>query len=279
MPPLDDKPDDTSVDDAREAAELDAGFKGTEPPARPEKPAPAATPRAEATTETPEFIQVTAKDWAEIKAAAAKTASYDQQLSKVFGTLGNVQKVISGLQSTTPAGRKVEIPKDAFAGMEKDFPEIAQQIRGALEATLSGMHGTGANDAPALDIEAKLAAYTAKRELEILEDAYPEWRQIVGAVDVRNEQPDPNNAFRKWLATKDAAYQNRVNTSESAAVISRAIRLFREETKATPKPAPTQRDTARADRIRGAVQPRGDGAAVPAGRTEDDDFLAGFNSR
>jgi hypothetical protein len=279
MPPLEDNTDTTDLDDAREAAELDAGFKGIEPPARPKEPAPAATPRAEATTEVPEYVQVTAKDWAEIKAAAAKTASYDQQLSKVFGTLGNVQKIINGLQSATPAGRKVEIPKDAFAGMEKDFPEIAQQIRGALEATLSGMHGTGANDAPAVDIEAKLAAYTAKRELEILEDAYPDWRQVVGAVDVRSEQPDPNNAFRRWLATKDAAYQNRVNTSESAAVIGRAIRLFQSETKATPKAATTPRDAARADRIRGAVQPRGDGAPVPAGRTDDDDFLAGFNSR
>ena len=275
----DDETDTTSVDDAREAAELDAGFKGIEPPARPEKPAPATTSRAEATTETPEYVQVTAKDWAEIKAAAAKTASYDQQLSKAFGTIGNIQKIVNGLQTATPVGRKVEIPKDAFASMEKDFPEIAQQMRGALEATLSGLHGTGGADAPAVDIEAKMAAYAAKRELESLEDAHPDWREIVGAVDVSQEQPDPNNAFRRWLSTKDVAYQTRVNNTQSSAVISRAIQAFQNETKPAPKPAATPRDTARAERIRGAVQPRGDGALAPAGRSEDDDFLAGFNSR
>lgn len=296
-----DNTDTAIADDAQENADFGAGFAGTEgKPARPERPSsegradrtttkpdapdPAAIPRAE---EVPEFVQISAKDWAEVRAAAAKTASYDQQLSKAFGTIGNMQKMLNEQRAAaTPAAaaavaKKFEIPKAAFEQMERDFPELAQQTRAALEAALSGLPGPGANDAhdPA-KLESLLAQYTAKREVEALEDAYPEWRTIVGAVDVSREQPDAANPFRKWLSGKDAAYQARINGSESAQIIGRAIRLFQNETKAAPaKPAAPQRDTARADRIRGAVQPRGDNAGAAPGNTEDAAFAEGFNSR
>jgi hypothetical protein len=197
-----------------------------------------------------------------------------------------MQKLVTGLQAQTQAGRKVEIPKDAFAAMERDFPELAQQTRAALEAALSGVSGTGgAAEVDPGKIEAMLATHTAKRELEALEDAYPEWRKIVGAVDVTREQIDPNNPFRRWLAGKDPAYQRRISISESASVIGRAIRLFQAETKggarmpAGPPAAQNPRNQARAARIAGAVQPRGDNAVAAAGPTDDEQFEAGFNSR
>ena len=85
--------------------------------------------------------------------------------------------------------------------------------------------------------------------------------------------------FRRWLATKGTAYEARISGSESSDEIGRAIRLFQTETKGSPKAAATPRDTARAERIRGAVQPRGDNAGAPPGKSDDDEFLAGFNSR
>ncbi|MGD0109092.1 MAG: hypothetical protein ABSC06_34420 [Rhodopila sp.] len=280
---------DAIAADAQEQADFGAGFEGDRPAEKPpakEKPEPAATPRKEAKPE-PKYIQITEADWADVRAAAAKTASYDQQLSKAFGTIGNLQRLVGSLQGQTPAGRRIEIPKDAFAAMERDFPELAQQTRAALEAALSGVSGTGgvgvgtaAGGDDATTLKSLLAAEKAKQQLEELEDAHPDWKKIVGAVDVSREAPDANNPFRRWLAGKDVAYQQRINGSESAAVIGRAIRTFQRETAQAPgKPAATPRDTARADRIRGAVQPRGDNAGAAAGKSDDDEFLAGFNSR
>lgn len=270
--------DTALLDDAQDLAELDAGFEGKTPPER--KPAPAATPQATVQSE-PEFVQISRKEWDEVRAAAQRTASYDQQFSKAFGTIGNIQKLLNEQKAApvTPASRKVEIPKDAFAKIERDFPELAQQMRETMEAALSGVSAPVAAEIDTPKIEQILAEHMTKREIAALEDAYPAWREIVGAVS-KDERPDPNNPFRKWLATKDATYQARVNDSESAAVISRAIRLFQSETKAPAKPVTTPRDTARAERIRGAVQPKGDGAgAAPAGKSDDDEFIAGFNSR
>ena len=272
---------DTIDNDAQELAEFDAGFTGVDVPKdapKPEAQELAETPRVE--TPKPEYVRVTAKDWAEVRAAAARTASYDQQFSKAFGTIGNLQKIVNGFkdqgQAAQVSASKAEALKAAFAGMEKDFPELAQANRTAMEAVLAGFSG-GANDADPAKIEALLAEVTTKREIEVLEDAHPDWRSIVGVV-TKDETPDPENPFRKWLGTKANAYQARVNASDSAAVISRAIGLFQAETTAA-KPAEKPRDEARAERIKQAVQPRGDGSAAPAGKTDEDEFLAGFNSR
>src|ERR1700726_2401612 len=100
-----DTTDTAAVDDAQANADFGSGFAGvegktdrsdksdTKPPANG-KAAPARdATRAEAEP-PPEGVQITAKEWAEVRAAAAKTASYDQQLSKAFGTIGNLQKLV-----------------------------------------------------------------------------------------------------------------------------------------------------------------------------------------
>lgn len=271
----------TTVDDAQGSADFDAGFEGK--PAEPsaKKPEPAATPRVEATA-APEIVQVTAKEWAEIKAAAAKTASYDQQLSRLFGTTGNIQKLLNdakAAQSAQPAvAREFKISPKAFEAMERDFPELAQQTRAALEAALSGMPGTGA-DVDAGKIEAMLATTIAKREVDAMEEEFPDWFKIVGRPAAPGEPADHTTGFRKWLATKDADYQVRINNTESPPVLSRAIRQFQRETKAAPSTPVTPRSDARADRIRAAVQPKGDNAGAAPGKTDEDEFEAGFKSR
>lgn len=279
--------DTTTVDAAAEDADFGAGFAGTgtkptDKPAKPDKPEPAETPQAE---EVPEFVQISAKDWAEVRAAAAKTASYDSQLSKAFGTIGNMQKMLNEQRAAaTPAAaaavaKKFKIDPEAFADMRRDFPELAAQAEAAIEKALSGLPGPGANDADPAKLETLLAQFHSAREIKALEKEYPDWRERVGAISV-GEQPNPDHPFRKWLGTKDAAYQNWINGSESAEVLSRAIRTFERETKAaSAKPAVAQRDTARAERIKAAVQPRGDNAGAAAGKTDQDEFESGYNSR
>jgi hypothetical protein len=289
-------PDDETATveaEAREAdAEFGSGFSGkpAEKPAaqaKPETAAPEGATAAEAEP-APEYVQITKKDWEDVRAAAARTASYDAQFSKLYGTLGNQQKLVAALQKQTPEGRKVEIPNSAFTELDRDFPELAKQLRGALEVALVGVHGT--STAAATDdgkIETMMQAYVARREIETLDGVWPNWRKLTGAVDASKETPDPEHPFRKWLAGKSLDYQNKINNADSALVIDRAIRTFERETKAAataangkpPAPATPQAD-ARAQRIRDAVQPRGSNAVSGTNsRSEDDEFAAGFQSR
>ena len=270
--------DDAKVAAEQENADFAAGFDdkpasskaAAKTPAKVEKP-------AEPPQDDPEPpVQISRKEWEEVRAAAQRTASYESQFSKAFGTIGNIQKQIASFQkepAPTPT-RKVDIPKTAFEAFAKDFPELAEHNRLALEAALTGLN----LDPNSLDegkVEKVMAGFIAKKEMEGLEDTYPDWRTIVGAVDVTKTQPDPNNPYRQWLGTKDAEYQQRINETESPAAVQRSIALFRRETRTATKPA-AEKPAARADRFRAAVQPKGDGATIPAGRSENDDFESGF---
>jgi hypothetical protein len=279
-------PDDDTATveaEAREAdAEFGSGFSGK--PATPEaKPAPAETPRADGEA-APEYAQITKKDWEEVRAAAARTASYDAQFSKAFGTIGNIQKLVNDIQR----GGKVEISDGAFAELDRDFPELAKQLRAAMAGVKVGSHGTEQPVAAIDDnrIQTMMQAYVARREIETLDGVWPNWRNLTGAVDASKETPDPEHPFRKWLAGKSPEYQEKINNADSALVIDRAIRTFERETKAAASgkpaaPATTPQADARAERIRAAVQPRGSNAVAGTNNQNDEDaqFAAGFRSR
>ena len=267
--------------DDQENAEFAAGFDDKPAPERSEKPT-AKADKPTAGSEVPEpSVQISRKEWEEIRAAALKIPSYDSQLSRAFGTIGklkeHVQKLLDGQAATAPAAtRKVEIPKTAFEAMARDFPELAEHNRAALEAALSGLK-LDANDIDDGKIEKVMAGLITKKEMEGLEETYPDWRTIVGAPTPESDGPDLGKPYRQWLATKDAEYQAKLNATESPAVIQRSIALFRRETRTAPKPAAEKpREAVRADRIRAAVQPRGDGAAATPGRSDVDEFEAGF---
>ncbi len=276
MPPEDDT---TLADAAREEAELGAGFDAetvikpvkvekTEPPA----PEPATAPAAR--EPKPEYVRLTKAELAELKDAAAKSASHDRQYATAWGKIGNLTTMVNELRAG--GGPKLDLSSAAFAKLKDQFPELAEMTREAVQNAIAGLAPKGAE----IDdgkLESKFAEHASKREIANLEDAYPDWRAIVGAVDITKTQPDGANPFRKWLATKDATYQARINGTESAVVIERAINLFRQETK-TAAPQPNARDAARREQIAGAVQPRGDGGAPAPGNTAEAELEAGFNS-
>lgn len=298
-PPADDTtPADTAAaEEAQAQADFDSGMPEPEPKgAKDAKPEPAAKPDAEVKPEPKaavaapkpapvEYVRLTKDEHANLTAAAAKTASYDGQFAKAFGTIGSLQKSLTALQTAAPRTGKIEIPKDAFADMERDFPELAALYRKGLEATLAGVP-TGAAIDPDLvkrlvtehAAQARFEAVAA--EIKELEADHPDWAVVVGKVDTtKGEKPDPNNAFRKWLATKSPAYQRRLNSTESAAVISDAIDLYKTETKAAVPTPPSLKDQLRTARIRENVQPRGDGGHATPASTDDAAFEQGFASR
>lgn len=249
---------------------------------------PEATPPAQPAV--PEYVQLTRDQFAMLDAAAQRTVALEHQLSRVFGTVGNMQQIVNDLKSQTPRGAPITVPKDAFAGLAKDYPELAEQLRVGLETTLKGAVGTGAANAevdPA-KLHMLVGQYVAHREMEraveALNDAYPTWREIIGAVDANRGQTweayYPNNAYRRWLVTKDANYQQRLNMTNDPSIVMRSIRLFQSETRAKPTTSPGNGRSRLANKFfaakaRAAIQPRGDGGRAAPSETTDD-FESGF---
>lgn len=234
------------------------------------KPATEAPPAVE--TKAPEYVQLTRQEVdelkASLKAATDKAASHDKQFSTWFGTVGRYEallKEVQAKQSETTG----KLSSAAFDKLKEQFPELADMTREAVTNAL-------ADKAPAVDrseIE-RLRAEKLEAEMEALEDAHSDWRELIGAA--APGQANPEHPFRKWLASKDEAYQTRINKTESAVVLLRAIDRFQTETKKPAKPAPdTARADARRERIEAGVTQRGDGARPSSGpTTAEDAFLS-----
>jgi hypothetical protein len=240
-----------------EVTDFDSGFDGSTP-TQVEEPAPEAP-------EAPKYVQITEDDLKQLQAGVAGLAEIRETMGKrfdtAFGKLGGVERTLSQLTSA-PTGIAVELNDDIVSDMAEDFPELAAAQLKTLQkfAQTIKMPAAVAPTSPSVDIEEQLQSRIIALETEALEDEYPDWRNTVGG-------PDSNTEYRKWLSTQDAAYQQRLNTTNSAAIISRSISKFL----ATNKPKPSARQSV----IRDAVTPQGDGGN-PTGTSAIDEFNAGF---
>lgn len=279
----------TEQTDEEAEKNFSAGFGEDAPPAAAATPSPAAEtteastvdaraqeePPAEPAPAEPKYAQLTEDDVAILKAAAAETASLKQQLSKAFGTMGNMQQLINQVRSQTPAGAAVEITDEDFAELQEDFPELAGHTRAALERILkrANLKGTGEQPAtPVVDpetVRTTAAEIVHQQGIDDLNDLHPGWQAIVVSPE-----------YREWLGKQPQDYQTLLHSTYSATITGRSIDRF---LAAKPKPAnpqtPARQPSARRAAIEAAVQPRGTGTPpAPRQPTAEENFNAGFNS-
>jgi len=196
--------------------------------------------------------------------AARGSVEQAKQISKAFGTIGELQQQLKSLRN----GTNQPVAIDNTKKKDESLRELSQDE--IIDRRLQKM---------AMD--------------ELTED-YPDWRTIVGASD----KPDPNHPFRKWLSAQSQEYQDKINASNSARTISRAIELFKKQTAIPVVSKPNGRspaavakahqaralgtvkaNAARTDRIKNAVPPKTTGG-LPSrtAKTADDEFREGFAS-
>lgn len=288
------EPNTAEVEATVDAA-FGAAFGGTPPapvekvvedaPVEPAKPVAAAVPAV--VPEKPRYVRLTEQDWNNTKAAAGKVASLESQVAKLMGSMPKgdqlVQQVLESVRSQTPAGLNVEISEEDFADLAADFPELAKHTRSSLEKIFkkANVRGTGPAQppAPAVDIDAAVEKVLLSREADALAKAYPDWSDIVGRPPAEGAPIPEDNAFRAWLATQPADYQQEIRQTKSPAEVKAAIDKF----KATPRtttPATPDRAAARRAVIEDAVTPRAEGNPPPLNspQSAEEAFGKGFKA-
>jgi hypothetical protein len=277
---------DELLNEEEAAQKFDDGFTDEEDTSsRPTEsatlPAEVTTPAPEAQGDlAPEYVQVTAEDLAQIKAAILaiedlkeKTAHATKVSDTATGQYGELSRTLANLRAATPLGQSVEVSDADFEEMREDFPELAQMQAKGLKRIFSKMTGT-AGQAPVIDdraidarVEARFEVAQEQYAREQLAWMQPEWEDIVGP-------PNTNTEYRQWLATQPEEYQRKMNDTNSPYAIDTSIKQFQADTQATPK----AQAASRSNRFKAAVQPRGaGGVASKPGRSDDDEFNEGFN--
>jgi hypothetical protein len=253
----------TTSDTSQADAAFGAGFEGKETAAPVENKSDPAPSTGDTTEARPEYV--TKAELAEIRKAiedAAKTSS------KAFGTAGKVQQLVNELRAQAD-GTQTRTASEALGRLKGQFPELGE----AIEAVMAGQPKPQTIDDDTF--QRKVAEATNRREMTYLLEDYPDWQKIVGSPPTPGHAP-VETPFRQWLAGKDENYKARLLETDSPADIARAIRRFQRETKAPARSAPRPVTDDRAERLRDAVQPRGDSAAAPSTNPREDAFAAGF---
>lgn len=269
------------------AASLAEGFEEAAPQAQPVTTQPVSEGEPAAVVQPDdEVVQVTRRDLNRLMAAADKAETIDVQMSKVFGTIGNVKnELMNRLTASAAAGGAIEISDDDFAELQEDFPELAKHTKAAFERILKrgGLRGTGDPATAQINTDEIVSRADALRRedgLKELSFLRPDWRQIVGFT--AEGQADPDSEYRKWLAAQPAEYQETVRNTNSARITDRSIEEFLEHKAAKTRPttsSPAPNTDVRRARINGAVQPTGTGTRpAPTRPTPEDEFRQGFAS-
>jgi hypothetical protein len=245
-----------------ESAEFNGGFE-----AAPAAPA-----------DEPKMTQVSEEEYRKLLDGVAKIegieTALEQRFGTAFGKIGGIERVLDQLKSSAPAGGKIELSEEVVADLAAEFPEMAklqyktlQKLVDTINAT-SPAQGSAAQPSPVVDeaaLERRIRRTIAEETLNEFDE---KWKETIGLPDDKGVIPE--TPFRKWLDKQPTEYQTRVRSTYSAPVLTDALAKF----KASQKKADGRREV-----LDAAVEVTGSGGQAPnAGKSDDDEFDAGFKS-
>jgi hypothetical protein len=250
------------------------------------KPAAEAAPAVlETPAEEPKFRQITEEDYAALmnlgKTVNDLREEQTRKFDQAFGKIGGTEQLLRNIQSATPRGKIPQLTKEDMGALAENYEYMSDDLLAVLNKTLSKLEGTGTAGAvvdpqqvasmvqegvsKALpELAAEIERNTERKlEFKAVKKAHPDAEEIFAAPE-----------FKQWFV--DTKQQDSWDADKVIPVL-KAYKEFKSPPAPTPKPtpgAPVNRTAA----LKDAVNPVGAGG-VPKAKTEDDDFVAGYNSR
>lgn len=266
--------------EAEELASAQAGYgrktRGDEPPvnepaAQPaaEEPAaeqPAGSPAAELPAAEPEpKVADLAAELKALKEKVAATTSDPEAVRKLHGEIGNINRTLKALQSTST--KPDEAPADdelaaALASAEaaaEEYPEVVGPLVKALKASIARQPAAQAK--PEDLAERVTAAVSKAREtdaIEALKEEHPDFETV-------RDTPE----YKTWLASKPPEFQQKFLTTWNPAVVARGLTEFKDSLK---------KQVQKTNRLATAVAPQGvPQKAGPSTLPDEAGFSVGYN--
>lgn len=163
---------------------------------------------------------------------------------KLHGEIGNINRTLLTLQSantaeTAPAEQAAAL---VLKRLSTEYPELAQPLAEDIsEAIQSAMAKAGHTGDISSIVSAEVKQIRQADAIEALADEHPDYESV-------RETP----AFKAWIATKDAAYQERFYTTWNPAIVSRNLTEFK-----TQQTAQSNTREKKHTRLAAAITPQG----------------------
>lgn len=201
----------------------------------------------------------------QIREAVSKAAEVDklrEQTQRLFGTIGNFKQSLDQLRNQPRASAQVQISKDKFARLSKEFPEMAELIAQDLSEALGSVSGPSV-DPQEIRSELEKVKTELKQESEakLLTVMHKDWRDVVKSQD-----------FAQWTQTLPEEDRNELGNSWDATFIGDKLTEFK-----AWKDKTVASQQVKQKRLEAAITPKG-GAAMSSTQTEMDAFMSGFKA-
>lgn len=192
-------------------------------------------------------------------------ASTDSEAKRMWGTIGQLQGEFKKMQS----GAYADISADDLNDVREVYPELADALEKTFRKVLSKKRPDA--DEHANSINQRLGEIEKTVQESYIESRYKDWREVIGLPNEHGEIP--RTAFREWLATKPADYQEKMRTTNSGRDIVSALSEFEKYSAEKSKKEDLSRK--RNAGLRSAVTPK-PVATRPAEKTAEDYFNEGL---
>jgi hypothetical protein len=250
-------------------AAFEGGFENARQP-EAEKPAPVVEEAAPASTETVEAKPAETVQEEPVDELAGLPPKAKAMLAEFEALKANLS-LIPGLEKRLRGaeGRLGDLNSRVTAAPPPPPPrlEMVERVRSELPEVIEAMEEMLQSRAPKDEPKAEPVQAAAP---SILDEEVPDWQAKVISPE-----------FQTWLQAQDAAYRQKVQSTNSEAVMLTAITRFdvQKTAAATQQAAAAKVAQTRNSRVAAAVVPQGAGRRAPTLPTEEDYFAQGFASQ
>lgn len=247
---------------------------------------PAAAPAAN-TEELPKAkVEIDADEYARLMAMPSTIEKmqeeFTRKLDSAFGKIGSTEQMVRKIQEATPRGEVPKLTKEDLGKFGENYEYMSDDLLDTFNTILAKVHGTGGGNTEDISslVQRSLQEVLPNVRNEIREEVTRDFEKRM----VKQKHPDADKLFGspellEFMGTLPEAERNVVANSWRAEEVIPFLDKFKAAKTAKEKPATPSNVTSidRKAALKAAVNPSS-AAGTPRTKTEDDEFLAGYNS-
>lgn len=180
----------------------------------------------------------------------------EQQIRQLNGKIGEINRIVKGLQDRPAA----TVTKESFKRTLAEFPEIAETLAEDLAGLSIGSQSVDVDPIVQERVQAATQKIERSMELKLLGMVHKDWKQVTAS-----------DGFKKWVTTLPEDQQTELANSWDSSYIADKLTEYKEFSKAQQQQA-----TNRNQRLASALLPKTRTVPTRTLATEEDGFNAAF---